>query len=217
MLLSYSGIRELSQFLLNLVVLRYEWPYSLIFLSFFSGWNRCSAFPDRKFVFVPNSKATLCQPACLGPQERSVNGTTLIPWRWVHPLLLPLLGEWISRQEQESIACLTDPPVPTGFAVSSVFLTPRQCLRHTVSHHGDRGISHGGVCYTLCISTADFSRDTRKWFELTSEHTMASVSTAHLLSSFGFLMAFYESVCLKSLWAFFPLPRTRWGMKHWRF
>ena len=31
MLLSYSGIRELSQFLLNLVVLRYEWPYCLIF------------------------------------------------------------------------------------------------------------------------------------------------------------------------------------------
>lgn len=144
MLLSYSGIRELSQFLLNLVVLRYEWPYSLIFLSFFSGWNRCSAFPYRKFVFVPNSKATLCQG---GPQERGVNGTTLIPWRWVHPLFLSLLGEWISRQEQESIACLTDPPVPTGFAVSSVFLTPRQCLRHSQSpwrqrHFPWRRVSH---------------------------------------------------------------------------
>lgn len=118
------------------------------FLSSFSGWNRCSAFPDRKFVFVPNSKATLCQPACLGPQERSVNGTTLIPWWWVHPLFLPLLGDWISKQEQESIAFLTDPTVPTGFAVSNVFLIPRQCLRHTVSHHGDRGISHGSVCVT---------------------------------------------------------------------
>ena len=56
----------------------------------------------------------------------------------------------------------------------------------------------------LRISMADFSCDTHKWCELTSEHTTVSVSTAHLLSSSGFLIEFYESVCLKSLCIFFP-------------
>ena len=107
------------------------------------------------------------------------------------------------------MAFLTGPTVPTGFAVSNAFLTP-QTMSETHSQSPWRwGLFPRKLeCHTLCISTADFSCDTRKWFELTSEHTTASVSTVHMLSSSGFLMAFYESVCLKFLGVFF-LPRTR--------
>lgn len=60
------------------------------------------------------------------------------------------------------------------------------------------------VCHTLCTGAADYSRDTRKWFRLTSEHITASVSMAHL--------AFFQGVSVSQfasdLRGCFSLPGT---------